>query len=131
VNRRPRGFTLIAVVLALQLVSNVLMLVAAPPLEAARGPVEAGLALLAVVLKAVAVEALWRVRPWATRALGSLSAVALALLYLRMRDDTDFGLTFVALLFLGLLLAAVCVYVNERLQARFPRPAPHAPPRAP
>jgi len=118
VTKRPRGFTLIAFVLAMRLAVNVAGLLATPPVRPGRAALETVLSVLAIVLKAVTVEALWRVRPWATRAFGSMSAVMLAEMYLLMRAGIS-----IRLLFLAVLLCLVGVYINERIEVLFPRPA--------
>jgi hypothetical protein len=127
VRKRPRGFAILAVVLAMQLSGSVAELIATPPLGAGHPPVEAALALLAIVLNAVTVEALWRVRPWATRAFGSMSAVALAGLYLHMRAESEMGVILVTLLLSAVPVTLTGVYIDARLQARYPRPAPRVP----
>jgi hypothetical protein len=133
VTKRPRGFTIVAFLLAMRLVDNVAALVATSPVRAGRPALETVLFVLAIVLKAITVEALWRVRPWATRAFGSMSAVMLAETYLLMRANADFGSILVRLLFLAVLLCLIGVYINERIEARFPRPVrvPVARPPAP
>ncbi|HEX6750978.1 MAG TPA: hypothetical protein VF092_27060 [Longimicrobium sp.] len=123
---RPRGFTFLAAVLAILLPAQVIALLARGPAggESVAEPV---LELLLVALTAVAAEALWRVRPWATRACGVLAAVAMLLLALRFDGAGSpvavmTRLANVMLLGVILVFAVVCVHHTLEHLLGGPRP---------
>ncbi|HSU13865.1 hypothetical protein [Longimicrobium sp.] len=120
--KRPLGFSIFAVFLAMQLCGNLVALVAAGPASGMQTPLEGMLALLVAALKAVTVEALWRVRPWATRASGLLSAAVVALLVVRWRVPLEV-VPVLGMLFLAGFLAMCTFYVHQRIQERFGPPA--------
>jgi peptidoglycan/LPS O-acetylase OafA/YrhL len=113
VSGRPRGFTLAALLLGLFVLQQAGALMDEP----AEPSFPAAVKLLATVLSAVAAEALWTVRPWATRACGALALLGLAaFLWSAIAGHEGAGAIPGALVF-ALLLVAVLRYVDSHVQA--------------
>ena len=131
--RRPTGFTVLSVILGFVLAGYVRALLADRPAADGRGALGAALNLLVLVLMAVACEALWRVRPWCTRAFGFMAAAVL----LRteaglLRASIDLVGHAMAVGFTGGLLAIVLAYVHSRAKTLFgPGPVRTSAPRLP
>ncbi|HEX8242767.1 MAG TPA: hypothetical protein VF541_04715 [Longimicrobium sp.] len=131
--RRPSGFTVLSVILGFVLAGYVRALLAERPAAGEQGPVVAALNLLVLVLMAVACEALWRVRPWCTRAFGFVAAAVLLRLEAGLVGaSTDLLGQAMAVGYTGGLLAIVLVYVRSRAKTLFgPRPVRTSAPRLP
>jgi hypothetical protein len=136
--KRPLGFVFLAGVLAIQLAGSLTAPVMLPPLRPGLSPLDALFAISAVALSAVSIEALWRVRPWATRAFGAMSAAGLGWLLATLIGHTRIDSFFVIVLFFAFApLGIATAYIDDRIRARFPRPPrvpaprPSAPGRVP
>ena len=130
---RPRGFAILAAVLALLLPAQVIALLA-------RGPAGGGVAadpvlqLLVAALTAVAAEALWRVRPWATRACGVLAAAAMLRIALRFDGAGPPVAVMTRLanvMLLGVVLVFTVVCVHHTLEHLLGGPVPRQRRRVP
>jgi len=113
-SRRPGGFTLLAVILALFVLGQVMDTLDHPPLPLSFGSV---LALLGTVLSAVAAEALWTVRPWASRACGALAVLALGAYFAGAAQGHGGVEAMVVGALVAAFLAALVRYVDAHVQA--------------
>jgi hypothetical protein len=126
--QRPAGFTRMAAVLALLAALGGAMLVLGRPPWTGDSPVLLALQMLLVALMAVTAEALWRVRPWCTRALTWTAVAAVAVFVAAevtvFRVDLFAG--FVVMLLFAARLARLVGYVEHEAAALFrsPRPRP-------
>jgi hypothetical protein len=126
---RPFGFGVLAAALGLYaLIGGGDMITDPSWTEGAPWPFVA-LRLASVVLAAVSAEALWRVRPWATRAVGALAVACFGTLVVLVGAGTRFYPPAVLwLLAMGGVMGLIVWYVHSRMRARF-GPAVSMPPR--
>lgn len=111
---RPGGFTVLAIGLGLFVVGQVSDIVGSPA-----GPLSwpVVVSLVATGLAAVAVEALWKVRPWATRACGALALLAMGAYFaLAIAYHAGIAAVFPAII-IAIFLACVVRYVDSHVQA--------------
>ncbi|HEX6750977.1 MAG TPA: hypothetical protein VF092_27055 [Longimicrobium sp.] len=117
---RPQGFTLLAVILGFMIWNPVRAIIFPPALVGGGAMVRMALEVLIVALMAISIEALWRVRPWAARAVGTLCA-ATVLKYLVGIDIRQspamVSMEAAAVVLLAAVLAIPATYVHARTGA--------------
>jgi predicted membrane channel-forming protein YqfA (hemolysin III family) len=111
--KRPRGFTILAVILGLGLVGELMELADRQP-GLRHDAIGAVLAILAMALSAVAIEALWRFRPWATRAVAALAVVGFVA---SLASDLAEHNGVLGSVFSAVVLIMIVRYVDSRVRA--------------
>ena len=129
--KRPLGFALLSLALAFLVLARVDALLEGGPPWYGGWPAVVALNLLYVSLMAVTAEALWRVRPWCTRALAWTSVVAMPLLVAGGGlSGAGRGMRLVFVLCVAAFLATLLLYVDDRADRLFGQPVPPPPARA-
>ncbi|HEX6750980.1 MAG TPA: hypothetical protein VF092_27070 [Longimicrobium sp.] len=116
---RPTGFTLLAIFLALYVIDGVRHIVTEPPFVTTGPWVFTALWLVSLVLAGVSVEALWKVRPWAPRAVTALAVVAFAALAIPLLARGAFVPRAMApLVMAGAVMWLIVRYVESEVRLR-------------
>jgi hypothetical protein len=128
--KRPLRFAVLAVVMAMIAWNGVVALLQRAPADGPKPLLGTAMGIAELALLLVTADALWRMRPWCTRAFAALSCAVVARMLVTLdAGGEDLGLIRVVWIALvGAFLAGLVAVVHDRAETLFGPSPPKSPP---